>query len=109
MSRALLPAGPLGAGPRPTAPATPAVQVAQAADADACAAVRGCITCSGEAIPMRVLERDSVGQFALCEDGAGRRAEVLTGLIETVAPGDVLLVHAGAALARVPPREGSAG
>jgi hypothetical protein len=32
--------------------------------------------------------------------GAGERSEVLIGLLEGVAPGEVLLVHAGAALAR---------
>jgi hydrogenase maturation factor len=54
-----------------------------------------CITCSDEAVPMRVVEvrADSI---ALCGDGA----EVMTDLVGDVAPGDELLVHAGAAIAR---------
>ncbi len=39
--------------------------------------------------------------LAVCEDEAGRRSEVMTGLLEDPRPGDVLLVHAGAALLRL--------
>jgi hydrogenase maturation factor len=53
-----------------------------------------CVTCSDEAVPMRVTEVRSDG-IALC-DGA----EVMTDLVGEVAPGDELLVHAGAAIAR---------
>ena len=53
-----------------------------------------CITCSDEAVPMRV-ERVRPDGTAVC-DGT----EVMTDLVEEVEPGDVLLVHAGAALAR---------
>jgi hypothetical protein len=56
---------------------------------------------------MRVVEILADGGVAICEvlgeegaGGAGERAEVLIGLLEGVAPGEVLLVHAGAALAR---------
>ena len=53
-----------------------------------------CTTCSDEAVPMRVtaVRRDGI---ALCGD-----AEVMTDLVGDVAPGDELLVHAGAAIAR---------
>jgi hydrogenase maturation factor len=53
-----------------------------------------CITCSDEAVPMRVTEvrRDGI---ALCGD-----AEVMTDLVGDVAPGDELLVHAGTAIGR---------
>jgi hydrogenase maturation factor len=55
-----------------------------------------CVTCSDEALPMRVaaVRPDAV---ALC----GEDVEVMTDLIGAVEPGDVLLVHAGVAIARV--------
>jgi hydrogenase expression/formation protein HypC len=57
-----------------------------------------CITCSDEAVPMRVVE---LGEWAaVCADEAGTRSEVMTDLVGPVALGDVLLVHAGTALAR---------
>jgi hydrogenase maturation factor len=54
-----------------------------------------CVTCSDEGIEMRVLE--------LCEDGVARcdGGEVMTDLVGPVAPGDLLLVHVGVAIARV--------
>ncbi len=60
-----------------------------------------CITCSDEGIPLRVVAVTPATGLALCEDAAGRRTEVLTGLLEGVVPGEVVLVHAGAALARM--------
>jgi hypothetical protein len=53
-----------------------------------------CITCSDEAVPMRVTEVRS-DRIAVCGD-----AEVMTELVGVVEPGDELLVHAGAAIAR---------
>jgi hydrogenase maturation factor len=53
-----------------------------------------CITCSDEAVPMRVTEVRPDG-IALCGD-----AEVMTDLVGDVEPGDELLVHAGTAIAR---------
>ena len=53
-----------------------------------------CVTCSDEAVSMRVTEVRGDG-IAVCGD-----AEVLTALIGEVEPGDELLVHAGAAIAR---------
>lgn len=76
-----------------------------------CDAEGHCITCSDEAIPMRIVELLPGGGVALCEvlgeggggavGGAGERAEVLIGLVDGVATGDVVLVHAGAALVRI--------
>lgn len=76
-----------------------------------CDAEGHCITCSDEAIPMRIVELLPGGSVALCEvlgeggggavGGAGERAEVLIGLVDGVATGDVVLVHAGAALVRI--------
>ena len=59
----------------------------------------GCVTCGDTAIPVRVLEVR--GQEALCEDRLGQRALVATDFVAPVAPGDVLLVHLGVAIARV--------
>lgn len=79
-----------------------------------CDAEGHCITCSDEAIPMRVVELLAGSGVALCEvlgeggggeaggaGGGNERAEVLIGLVDGVATGDVVLVHAGAALVRV--------
>ena len=86
-------------------PAAAAEGVARAAAAwpvaaPACDARDHCITCSDEGRPMRVLAGDADG-VALCEAEDGERAEVLTGVVGDVAPGDVLLVHAGTALLRL--------
>jgi hydrogenase maturation factor len=62
-----------------------------------------CITCSDEGVPMRVLKLDEARGVALCEGADGGRATVETALVETVAPGDELLVHAGVALLRLEP------
>jgi hydrogenase maturation factor len=56
-----------------------------------------CITCSDEAVPMRVLELSAPG-LALCQDESGSASEVMTDLVGQVGPGDTLLVHAGTAL-----------
>ena len=60
----------------------------------------GCITCGDEAVPMRVQRIDAARGLALCADGEGARASVETALVEPVRVGDVLLVHAGTAIAR---------
>jgi hydrogenase maturation factor len=67
-----------------------------------CVAAHGCITCGDEAIPMRVAIVDSERGLALCSDAEGRRSSVETALVEPVQPGELLLVHAGTALARAP-------
>jgi len=48
---------------------------------------------------MLVLDMDGAG-LARCLDDEGRAADVMVDLVGEVAPGDVLLVHAGTALAR---------
>jgi hypothetical protein len=58
-----------------------------------------CITCSDEAVPMTVVAVDNSRSLALCEDEAGARSSVEIALIDPVAPGDTVLVHAGTALA----------
>jgi hydrogenase maturation factor len=49
---------------------------------------------------MRVLRIDEARGLALCEDAAGAHSSVEIALVDGVAPGDLLLVHAGTALAR---------
>jgi len=50
---------------------------------------------------MRVVRLDPRRGLALCEAERGRRATVETALIPEVSVGEVLLVHAGVALARL--------
>ena len=59
-----------------------------------------CITCSDEGVPMVVLRIDEPCGLALCVDGDGVRHTVESALIERLAIGDGLLVHAGVAIAR---------
>jgi hydrogenase maturation factor len=49
---------------------------------------------------MRVVEPRPDG-LSLCMDSEGGRSEVMTELVGAVGPGDVLLVHAGVAIARL--------
>ena len=59
----------------------------------------GCVTCGDEALPMRVRQVDPQRGLALCEDDDGARSSVEIALVEPVSAGDVLLVHAGTAIA----------
>jgi hydrogenase maturation factor len=65
-----------------------------------CVADHGCITCGDVAIPMRVVKIDLERGLALCAATDGERESVEIALVEPVSPGEVLLVHAGTALAR---------
>jgi hydrogenase maturation factor len=58
-----------------------------------------CITCSDEAVPLRVLKIDDARELALCENDAGERTTVEIALVAPVAVNDVVLVHAGTAIA----------
>ena len=58
-----------------------------------------CITCGDAAGEMRVLRVDRARGLALCEHEDGSRRTVEVGLIDPVAAGDVVLVHADVALA----------
>ena len=57
-----------------------------------------CITCSDEGIPMQVERIDEDRGLALCAAEDGSKSTVEITLVEPVAPGDRLLVHAGVAL-----------
>ena len=59
-----------------------------------------CITCSDEALQVRVLsvdEENGLAQVTL----NGTEEEIDISLVESIAPGDVLLMHGGVAIARV--------
>ena len=59
-----------------------------------------CITCSDEALQVRVLyvdEENGLAQVTL----NGNTEEIDITLVENIAPGDILLVHGGIAIARV--------
>ncbi len=62
-----------------------------------------CITCGDDGVPMAVVRVDRDRGLALCAGEDGAKASVETALVEPVAPGDTLLVHAGTALARLEP------
>jgi hydrogenase maturation factor len=62
-----------------------------------------CITCGDEGAPMTVVRVDRDRGLALCADEDGSRQTVEVSLVEPVAAGDTLLVHAGTALARLEP------
>jgi hydrogenase expression/formation protein HypC len=64
-----------------------------------CDPEEGCITCGDVAVEMRILDREPSG-LALCEANGARETVDVT-LVEPVEAGDRVLVHAGAALARV--------
>ena len=64
----------------------------------ACHIDRHCITCSDEAVELRVVEVD--GDLAICEGDAGTRTTVEIALVAPVTVNDVVLVHAGTAIAR---------
>lgn len=83
--------GPGGRPPPPTGAAP---------DPAACDPYRGCITCSDEGVPMRVIRIHDPG-LAVCEAEDGARQDILTGIVPDVVPGDRLLVHAGTALLRL--------
>jgi len=60
-----------------------------------------CITCGDDGVEMRVVAVDDARGLALCEATGGARESVEIALVGAVAPGDVLLVHAGTALAKL--------
>jgi hydrogenase maturation factor len=72
----------------------------------ACRDPAHCITCSDEGVPMRVLEpAASAVALARCVDGEGTEHEVETALVDPVAAGEQVLVHAGVAIARLEEQE----
>ncbi len=66
-----------------------------------CADDQHCVTCSDAADPVRVVCVDATGGLAVCEDEHGSGCEVMIDLVAPVVCGEVLLVHAGVAIARL--------
>ncbi len=60
-----------------------------------------CITCGDAGEPMTVVKFDRERELALCSARDGGRETVETALVAPVRTGDVLLVHAGTAIARL--------
>ena len=90
-----------------TAP-PPANSSSAAASAEPRCGSEHCITCGDDGDPMTVLAIDDQRGLALCSDDDGAHMTVETALVEPVAPGDRLLVHAGTAIVRLGPQEGPA-
>lgn len=70
-------------------------------DQNSCMSDDSCITCSDAATAMRLVALDPEGDTGICIDELGSHTEVLLGLIPTPAVGDVLLIHAAAAIQRI--------
>ncbi len=67
-----------------------------------------CVTCGDLATPMRVAALAEEGSgLALCVADDGVTCTVDIGLVPDAGVGDSLLVHAGAALARLPQAPGN--
>jgi hydrogenase maturation factor len=64
-----------------------------------------CITCGDDGEPMTVAAIDEVRCLALCAGEDGTRRTVEIALVEPVAIGETLLVHAGTAIARAGGRD----
>ncbi len=63
-------------------------------------AERHCITCSDEALQVRVLRVDQENRLALVTiDDTSEEIDIT--LVENVGPGDLLLVHGGVAIANL--------
>lgn len=71
--------------------------------APACDTRSGCVTCGDEGIPMRVVAAHD--GTAICVDERGTEHEVAVELIDSVAAGSQLLVHAGVAIAELSARD----
>ena len=56
-----------------------------------------CITCSDEGVSMRVVSVSEEGAVCVDEDGSTHE-RIAVELVEPVAPGDRILVHAGVAI-----------
>ncbi len=59
-----------------------------------------CITCSDEALQVIVLYVDEENGLAQVTQN-GTEEEINISLVEDIAPGDILLVHGGVAIARI--------
>ena len=69
--------------------------------ADVACGSEHCITCGDVGDPSTVVAVDHVRELALCAGADGERSTVEIALVAPVVPGDILLVHAGTAIARL--------
>lgn len=76
------------------------------ATASTCNTEQGCITCGDTAVALRVVGSSAAADIFVCENAEGLKEEVDTGIVDAVAVGDLLLVHAGVALARLERKRG---
>jgi hydrogenase maturation factor len=67
--------------------------------AASCRGDEHCITCADDGVAMTVVRLDQSRGLALCQDDDGARHTVETALVEPLAEGRVVLVHAGVAIA----------
>lgn len=72
----------------------------RARDASCAPGAGRCVTCADEALEVTVVWADAALGLALVAVGGGEE-EVDVSLVDDVAPGDTLLVHGGAALAKL--------
>ncbi len=79
-------------------PVSPTDRVTPISPTDASCASQHCITCGDDGVPMTVVRVDEQRELALCVDEDGAKSTVEIGLIDPVAPGAQVLVHAGTAL-----------
>jgi len=87
-------------GSRPVLPLPPPTLLSPVSERALGAAYRTCITCSDQGVIFRIVRVASDGS-ALAEATDGRCEEIRVDLIDAVAPGDVVLAHAGIALVRI--------
>jgi hydrogenase maturation factor len=83
--------------------------IAPEAGAPRCDREHGCITCSDEGVPLRVLRVSDEPGLAICAGDDGEPVDVMTGIVGDVKAGDILLVHAGTALMRLANTEKATG
>lgn len=62
-----------------------------------------CVTCGDVADPMTILRIDEARELALCETESGEHLTIEIALVQPVATGDSILVHAGTAIANLEP------
>ncbi len=60
-----------------------------------------CVTCGDVAVAVEVVELDEARGLALCQADDGQRETVEIALVLPVAVGERVMVHAGAAIARL--------
>jgi hydrogenase maturation factor len=77
--------------------------MSSASPSDSACRSQHCITCGDDGDPMTVVRVDAERGLALCSGEDGARASVEIALVEPVAVGQRVLVHAGTAIARLAP------